>query len=91
MTGTDKYAHWTSAYTRELGRQLALRRIHRGWSQRQLGEVAGVRAGLITRIELGGHGPSLATAYRLAKALGIDLPLLLIDVEVALLDARAAA
>lgn len=87
----NKHEHWTSVYTAELGRQIAVRRAARGWSQKDLAEAAGVRQHLITGLESGRSGPHLTTAYRLAETLGVSLPLLLIDVEAALQDAEAAA
>ena len=47
--------------------------------QAELAEAAGIRQGYLSEIERGAKAPSLATARALARALGVDLELLLPD------------
>ena len=60
-------------------------------SKIQLAYRAGVSEDFIHRIEAGARLPGLRYAYALADGLNISLPFLLIDVEVALWDAKEAA
>jgi transcriptional regulator with XRE-family HTH domain len=48
---------------------LARMRERRGWTQRQLADVAGIRQPQIARIESGTYFPSLDTLWKLADAL----------------------
>jgi transcriptional regulator with XRE-family HTH domain len=56
----------------ELGRRLRARRTELGWSQIDLGHVAGVHFTVVSDIELGKRNTSLLTLLRLASALDID-------------------
>lgn len=55
------------------GRSVRLLRLRRGWTQRQLAERAGITGPGVSRIEKGANGSNLATAWRIAEALGADL------------------
>lgn len=79
------------ARQRAFGELLRRRREELGWSQTQLSEAAGLRRISVGRIERAQAGPSLRTAQRLADALGVSLPLLLLDVEATVADQRARA
>lgn len=48
-------------------------RVHRGLTQEQLCEAAGVSVDAVNRIEGGTRVPTLATLANLARALGVDL------------------
>ena len=52
---------------------LASLRLAAGLSQRQLGEACGLEQPHVSRYESGKHEPSLTTAVRMARALGVDL------------------
>lgn len=54
-----------------LGRQIAAARHVRGFTQRQLSELSGVRQATITQIETGSGNPRWATLAKLCLALGI--------------------
>lgn len=54
-------------------RGLAVLRLRRGWSQRTLAEVAGMKQPHIARLETGQNNPSLDTMCRLAAALNIPI------------------
>ncbi|WP_230117354.1 helix-turn-helix transcriptional regulator [Arthrobacter sp. Bi83] len=56
------------------GRAIQAARLDRGWSQEQLAEEAGVSRPTVSRVELG-DDPSMRTARKLAKALGLTLNL----------------
>lgn len=63
-----------------LGRNLRRLREARGWSQQELSDRSDVSRPVIARLELGTSGPpSLETAERLAKALGVSLDALTAD------------
>lgn len=74
-----------------LGRQIRARREERGWDVAAFARRAGCRPSYLEDIEAGEQELRLSTAYRLADALGQPLWMLLIDVEAALCDAKAAA
>lgn len=59
--------------SRQLARIVQLARRHRGWSQADLAEAAGVSDETISRIERGAVDPSLVTAAALAEALELSL------------------
>ncbi len=46
-------------------------RVKRGWSQQQLGVLAGVEASDVSRIETGRMRPYPSQAERLAKVMGV--------------------
>lgn len=54
---------------------LRAERVARGMTQRQLAAVSGIAQPSISEIERGGHGWTVATARRLAAALGFELAL----------------
>lgn len=56
-------------------------RLQRGWSQAELGELAGVDPSAISLLESGDRRPMLATATALADALGCSERELLEEVE----------
>jgi len=59
----------------------ALRRFRndRGWSQERLAEAAGITLNYVGNLERGEQGPSLHVLVRLARALDIDLSVLVGD------------
>jgi HTH-type transcriptional regulator/antitoxin HipB len=57
----------------ELAEAVRSRREELGWSQRQLGERAGMTQPGIARFEAGGTTPTLPLLERLAAALGLTL------------------
>jgi transcriptional regulator with XRE-family HTH domain len=75
-----------------IGGRIRQLRYDRGWSQRQLGDLAGVSESLISRVESGGRGLSKDAARAVATAFGITpaeltgQPIEWIDPD--LLDAR---
>ncbi|MGH9419435.1 MAG: helix-turn-helix domain-containing protein, partial [Thermoanaerobaculia bacterium] len=54
-------------------------RTDRGWSQERLAELAGVTLNYVGNLERGEQGPSLHVLVRLARALEVDLGVLLAD------------
>ena len=56
-----------------LGTSLAILRAVRGWSQEQLSEASGVRAGTISDYERGKMTPGLNSLTRLLEAMGYPL------------------
>jgi XRE family aerobic/anaerobic benzoate catabolism transcriptional regulator len=56
-----------------LGRELRDRRRHRGFSQEQLGELAGLSTRYISLIEAGRGNPSILRLLELTRALGVPL------------------
>jgi ribosome-binding protein aMBF1 (putative translation factor) len=52
---------------------LAVLRLQKGWSQRKLADVTGMKQPHIARLERGQNDPSLGTMRRLASALGVEL------------------
>lgn len=55
------------------GHTIRAARLARGWTQKQLGEAAGVSVIAIKRLEADQHAPSTESARRLAHALGIPV------------------
>jgi len=56
------------------GDRLRHERESRGWTQKQLAATAGVPQETISRLETGKHhGPQIAVAVKLAKALKVSL------------------
>jgi len=52
---------------------IARLREERGWSQRDLAKVTGIKQPQIARIEKGGQMPTLETLWRLADALNAEV------------------
>lgn len=61
------------------GQSLRLLRTERGWSQERLAEAAGITLNYVGNLERGEQGPSLHVLIRLARALEIDLSVLVSD------------
>lgn len=61
------------------GQSLRRLRTERGWSQERLAEAAGITLNYVGNLERGEQGPSLHVLVRLARALEIDLSVLLGD------------
>lgn len=57
------------------------RRESRGWSQEDFAEISGVERSYITRMEQGNNTPTLATIFKLSKALKIKPKRLVREVE----------
>jgi len=64
--------------TAVFGRQVHARRTARGWSLRRMAPMAGLRHAALHRIETG-EGTTLATAGRIAAALGVPLAVLVTE------------
>ena len=73
------------------GRTLRAHRRAVGWSQEQLGLESGVQRNFISLIETGQNQPTIATLFKLAKALGVAPSVLMAEVERALIDGSATA
>lgn len=58
-----------------LGQVFRRLRKRRGWTQRRLGEEAGVRQETVSRVENGSGGTELDTVLRLCAALGHEVNL----------------
>ncbi len=69
----------TDTTTAEWGQRYRQARIDRGYTQEQLAEQAGVRQAVISRVELGA-GISMRNHVKLARALGVSLDALLLEV-----------
>ena len=52
---------------------IAKLREERGWSQRKLAEITGIKQPQIARIEMGRQTPTLETLWKLADALGAEV------------------
>jgi len=52
---------------------IARLREERGWSQRKLAEVTGIKQPQIARLEMGRQMPTLDTLWKLADALGAEV------------------
>lgn len=71
-------------------------RRQRGWTLEQLAAVSGVSRSMLSQIERGAANPTLAVAYRIARAFGmrlgelVDLPEPAARIEVVRHDDRAA-
>ena len=63
-------------------KNMRLRRMIAGYSQRQLCEMAGVSIGAISAYESGKKCPPLSSAYALADALGTTLDGMLEPIEI---------
>ena len=69
----------------------------RGWTQRQLADLAGVTSQTISNLERGERQPSLETAVAVARAFGLPVEVVFLagsstaSVEVPLADEGAAA
>jgi ribosome-binding protein aMBF1 (putative translation factor) len=64
-------------YAGIIGRNVRQARESAGLTQEQLGVKAGMAAPHVSRLEAGGHLPSLKTVKRVAEALDVDVPDLL--------------
>lgn len=56
-----------------IGQRFAAWRKHRGYAQREIAAQAGVHASYLSRVEAGRVNPTVATATRIAEALGLTL------------------
>ena len=63
----------SATFARRLGANLRELRAHRGLTQRQLADLAGLSPGAIGALERGGRVPRADTAFRLAGALGLPV------------------
>ena len=68
-----------SGLATHLGRNIAVLRKQRNWTQSQLAERIGVDTETISRFERGATLPSLMTLERLAQSLKVALPELLAE------------
>ncbi|PZT70216.1 XRE family transcriptional regulator [Streptomyces sp. SW4] len=63
---------WVIAHRRLVGARIRAARIHAGYTQEALAELAGMDRQAINRIENGHASPLLDTFLRIADALGAD-------------------
>jgi transcriptional regulator with XRE-family HTH domain len=61
------------------GQSLRRFRAEKGWSQERLAEAAGITLNYVGNLERGEQGPSLHVLVRLARALEMDLSVLVSD------------
>jgi transcriptional regulator with XRE-family HTH domain len=59
--------------TEGFGRWVRAQRLARGWTGLQLARRAGLSQSCISTIEIGVRRPTLDTAARISRALGVDL------------------
>ncbi len=59
-----------------VGERIRVARQHKGWTQVELADAAGLSSNYVARLERGELGASLFVAMRLAEALGITLDVL---------------
>ena len=64
-----------------LGRAVRTVRLRRGMSQERLSEAAGLHPRYISDVERGRRNVGMLNVERLARALGLDLPELMIELE----------
>ena len=69
------------ATTRELARQIILYRTRHGLSQQQLADLVGTSHSQISRIESGRYMPAGTTLQRIARALNLNLRIILEERE----------
>jgi len=62
---------------RSIGMRIKAVRRHRGMTQDELASRSGIARANIARLEAGAHSPAIPTLRRLARALGIGVPMLL--------------
>jgi XRE family transcriptional regulator, fatty acid utilization regulator len=77
----DEAARWTERreFALEVGRRIRAARIARGLTVNELAERVGMGQGQCSRTERGDYLPSLFTAARFARALGVPLSELVDD------------
>lgn len=75
------YNDMTSVSPHELGQTVRLFRARRRLTQRQFGELVGLKAQHVSDIELGRVNPSLRTLGAMACALGLRASELLAEAE----------
>lgn len=66
---------------RRFGTVVRTARTRQGWSQEQLADLADLNRTYLGEVERGSATPSIATAQKLAQALGVGLPELLARAE----------
>ncbi len=69
------------ALAKRFGALVRRLRLERGYSQERFGEVSGLHRTYIGMVERGETNVTMATAYRLAGGLGIDLSGILLELE----------
>lgn len=69
------------ALAKRFGALVRRLRLERGYSQERFGEVSGLHRTYIGMVERGETNVTLATAYKLAEALGIGLSGILLELE----------
>jgi transcriptional regulator with XRE-family HTH domain len=70
-----------TAQTQKFGARVLEKRLANDWTQRNLGDKAGIDPGFVSRIEAGLVEPGLGTLSVLAKTFGITLSELLKGIE----------
>ena len=72
-----KDAGWASEdsgdFATSVGERIRVARQHKGWTQVELADAAGLSSNYVARLERGELGASLFVAMRIAEALGITL------------------
>lgn len=74
--GPHKNQPSRKSFLEQLGRRVAEYRQERRLSQRDLAAAAGISQDAVSRFELGTRTPTVGTLYDLARALGVDVSLL---------------
>ncbi len=69
------------ALAKRFGALVRRLRLQRGLSQERFGEVSGLHRTYIGMVERGETNVTLATAYKLAEALGLGLSSILMELE----------
>jgi transcriptional regulator with XRE-family HTH domain len=69
------------ALARGFGALVRRMRLERAYSQERFGEVAGLHRTYVGMVERGETNVTLATAYRVARGLGVDLSSMLAELE----------
>jgi transcriptional regulator with XRE-family HTH domain len=64
-----------------LGLAIRARRVERGFSQERLAEESGLHPRYISDVERGRRNVGMVNVDRLARALSVDLPTLMTEVE----------
>ena len=66
-------SHSESPTTAEVPAQVRQLRRAKGWTLEELAAISGVSRSMLSQIERGGANPTLAVAFRIARAFGVSL------------------
>lgn len=70
-------------FVARLVEDIRARREQLGWTQDELAKKAGIQQSAIARLENGGAIPRIDTLYKVIRALGLDLELVVTDEQAA--------